>query len=137
MTRWILGVACLATAYAWADPATGWKQSGSGPYVYSDPVNWVDGEVNGVFGSDLTLSDDQTIVFGSDAEISGLDISFSGSKTLTLASERWRTRSNLTWERKGLRSPCREAVSNWGRDFQAAEDSRSRAAILPIRRCGS
>lgn len=87
MTRWILGVACLATAYAWADPATGWKQGGSGPYVYSDPVNWVDGEVNGVFGSDLTLSDDQTIVFGSDAEISGLDIAFSGSKTLTLASD--------------------------------------------------
>ena len=55
--RRITMTACvaIAAAFAYADPATGWKMTGAGPYRYADPENWVGGEVNGVFGSDLAL----------------------------------------------------------------------------------
>ena len=49
-------VAAIVSSAAFADPASGWKQTGAGPYVYDDPANWVDGVVNGEFGSDLTLT---------------------------------------------------------------------------------
>lgn len=48
------------------DPATGWKQTATGSYNYNDTANWVNGEVNGVFGSDLTFGASQTILFPSD-----------------------------------------------------------------------
>ncbi|MBR2713885.1 MAG: hypothetical protein IKB76_03800, partial [Kiritimatiellae bacterium] len=54
-----------------ADPATGWLQTGAGPYDYNDPANWVNGEINGVFGEDLTLTEDQTITFAADTVLTG------------------------------------------------------------------
>ena len=70
----------LFALYAFADPATGWKQTGAGPYDYNDTANWVNGEINGIFGSDLTLTAAQTITFAADTTLpDGLTIAYSGA----------------------------------------------------------
>ena len=80
------GMALFALC-AFADPATGWKQTAAGTYVYDDPVNWVDGVVNGVFGSDLTLAGAQTITFSADTQLpNGLSIAQTGAFAITFAS---------------------------------------------------
>ena len=80
-------VAAIVSSAAFADPASGWKQTGAGPYVYDDPVNWVDGVVNGVFGSDLTLTAAQTITFTNDLSLAdGLSIAYAGNYPLTFQS---------------------------------------------------
>ena len=77
----------LAVSPLFADPATGWKQTGAGTYVYDDPNNWVDGVVNGVFGSDLTLTAEQTITFTNDLFLAdGLSIAYAGNYPLTFRS---------------------------------------------------
>ncbi|MBQ1345679.1 MAG: hypothetical protein IIY62_04890, partial [Kiritimatiellae bacterium] len=77
----------LAAAPLFADPASGWKQTGAGPYVYDDPANWVDGNINGVFGSDLTLTAAQTITFTNDLSLAdGLSIAYAGNYPLTFQS---------------------------------------------------
>lgn len=43
-------------ASALADTTTGWIQTAAGTYDFLDPANWADGNVNGVFGTDLTLN---------------------------------------------------------------------------------
>ena len=80
-------VAAIVSGAAFADPASGWKQTGAGPYVYDDPANWVDGVVNGVFGSDLTLTAAQTITFTNDLSLAdGLSIAYAGNYALTFQS---------------------------------------------------
>ena len=70
-----------------ADPATGWLQTGAGPYDYNDPANWVNGEINGVFGKDLTLTADQTITFAADTVLTGgLTFACGGGKKISLTS---------------------------------------------------
>ena len=83
----VAAMAVLAVTRVFADPATGWKMTGAGPYRYGDAANWVDGEVNGVFGSDLALAADQTVVFDEDASINGLTIAFSGNHALAFTSD--------------------------------------------------
>ena len=71
-----------------ADPATGWLRTGAGPYDYNDPENWVDGEINGVFGADLALTANQTVTFAADTELAdGLQFAYAGNFTLTLKSD--------------------------------------------------
>ena len=78
----------LAAAPLFADPATGWKQTGAGSYDYNDTDNWVDGVVNGVFGSDLSLANNQTIRFSQDTTLpDGLSIAYSGNYALTFQSD--------------------------------------------------
>ena len=83
--------ALLLTAVAlsaMADPATGWKQTATGTYDYNDAANWVGGEINGVFGSDLTLAGAQTITFSQDTTLAnGLDIAYKGNYALTFQSD--------------------------------------------------
>ena len=80
-------VAAIVSSAAFADPASGWKQTGAGPYVYDDPANWVDGNINGVFGSDLTLTAAQTITFTNDLSLAdGLSIAYAGNYPLTFQS---------------------------------------------------
>ena len=80
-------VAAIVSGAALADPASGWKQTGAGPYVYDDPANWVGGVVNGVFGSDLTLTAAQTIIFTNDLSLAGgLSIAYAGNYALTFQS---------------------------------------------------
>ena len=80
-------VAAIVSSAALANPASGWKQTGAGPYVYDDPANWVDGVVNGVFGSDLTLTAAQTIIFTNDLSLAdGLSIAYAGNYPLTFQS---------------------------------------------------
>ena len=81
-----LFIAFIAAA-ATADPATGWLQTAEGTYDYNDTANWVGGEINGVFGSDLTLAGNQMVTFGADTALpDSLQIDFAGGKTLTFAS---------------------------------------------------
>jgi len=82
-------VAALAFAgVAFADPATGWLQTAAGTYDFGDTANWVNGEVNGVFGADLTLAGNQTITFSADTTLAGgLTISYAGNYTMTFQSD--------------------------------------------------
>ena len=88
MVKFTALVCCsLAAASLFADPETGWKQTGAGPYVYDDPKNWVGGVVNGVFGSDLTLTAAQTITFTNDLTLAqGLSIHYDGAYGMTFQS---------------------------------------------------
>ncbi len=71
-----------------ADPATGWLQTGAGPYDYNDPANWVGGDINGIFGSDLTLAANQTITFADDTELAdGLTFEYTGGYSITMTSD--------------------------------------------------
>ena len=83
----LVGVFASATA-AFADPATGWKQTAAGTYDYNDAANWVNGDINGVFGSDLTLAGAQTITFAADTTLpNGLMFAYKGNYAVTLQSE--------------------------------------------------
>ena len=81
MVKFTALVCCsLAAARLFADPATGWKQTDAGTYDYNDTANWVNGEINGIFGSDLTLEGAQTITFAADTELTeGLTIAYQGT----------------------------------------------------------
>ena len=82
MVKFTALVCCsLAAASLFAaDPATGWKQTAVGTYDYNNTDNWVDGEINGIFGSDLTLEGAQTITFAADTALTnGLTIAYSGT----------------------------------------------------------
>lgn len=84
----ILVIVFVGTTAAFADPATGWKQTAAGTYDYNDIANWVDGVVNGVFGSDLTLAGAQTITFSADTTIpDGLTIAYAGNYAMTFQSD--------------------------------------------------
>ena len=81
-------LAILASFSAVGDPATGWKQTGAGPYNYNDAANWVNGEINGIFGSDLTLTANQTITFAADTALpDGLTFQYAGSFKITMTSD--------------------------------------------------
>ncbi len=84
----ILGVFACLVLTALSDPATGWKQTGAGPYNYNDAANWVDGDINGVFGSDLTLTANQTITFAANTTLAnGLNIAYKGNYAMTFQSD--------------------------------------------------
>lgn len=63
------------TAFA---QSTGFNQTGSGPFDYNSASNWVGGLINGVWGSDLTLSASQAVTFGGNATVGATNgVSFS------------------------------------------------------------
>lgn len=71
-----------------ADPATGWKQMAGGTYDYNAAENWVNGEINGIFGNDLTLEGAQTITFAADTSLAdGLTINYKGNFPMTFQSD--------------------------------------------------
>ena len=89
MVKFTALVCCsLAAASLFAaDPATGWKQTAVGTYDYNNTDNWVDGEINGIFGSDLTLAGAQTITFAADTALTnGLTIAYAGNYAMTFTS---------------------------------------------------
>ena len=88
MVKFTALVCCsLAAASLFADPATGWKQTAGGTYNYNDAANWVGGNVNGIFGSDLTLAGAQTITFAADTSLAGgLNIAYAGNYAMTFKS---------------------------------------------------
>ena len=49
-----------------ADITTGWLQTSGGTYDFLTSENWVEGKVNGVFSSDLTIGGGQNIVLSDD-----------------------------------------------------------------------
>ena len=70
----------LAAASLFAEITTGWIQTGAGPYDYNDTKNWANGVINGVFSSDLELTEAQTITFSQDTTLpDGLKIAYSGT----------------------------------------------------------
>lgn len=48
----------------------GWVQNTYGTFSYYDPANWVNGEINGIFGTNITRKSTQTITFDDDFRIS-------------------------------------------------------------------
>ena len=88
MVKFTALVCCsLAAASLFADPATGWKQTAGGTYDYNDTANWVGGDINGVFSSDLELAAAQTITFAADTELTnGLTIAYAGNYAMTFKS---------------------------------------------------
>jgi autotransporter-associated beta strand protein len=59
-------------------------QTAGGTYDYNTPGNWVDGNINGVWGSDLTLGGSQTITFDTATTLSGgLKFDYSGTANMT------------------------------------------------------
>lgn len=90
MVKFTALVCCsLAAASLFAaDPATGWKQTGGGTYDYNDTANWVGGDINGVFSSDLELTAAQTITFAADTSLAdGLTINYKGNFPMTFQSD--------------------------------------------------
>ena len=89
MVKFTALVCCsLAAASLFADPATGWKQTAEGTYNYNDTANWVNDEINGIFGSDLTLAGAQTIKFAADTSLTnGLTINYKGNFPMTFQSD--------------------------------------------------
>ena len=86
----IVALVSFLPAFVFSDePATGWKQTAEGTYSYNDPQNWVDGEINGIFGNELVLEGDQKITFSEDTVLNdGLKINCSLSeKKITFASD--------------------------------------------------
>ena len=88
MVKFTALVCCsLAAASLFADPATGWKQTAGGTYDYNAAENWVDGKINGIFGSDLTLEGAQTITFSQDTTLpNGLTFNHAGAYKITMKS---------------------------------------------------
>lgn len=79
MVKFTALVCCsLAAASLFADPATGWKQTAAGTYDYNAAENWVNGDINGVFGEDLVLTGNQTIRFENGLTIPGLQVKCDG-----------------------------------------------------------
>ncbi len=75
-----LAVPVLAAPLAWAQ----FNQTGAGPYDYNASENWVSGNINGVWGSNLDIGSAQTVTFGANTVLStGFDIAYTGSGNLT------------------------------------------------------
>ncbi len=67
---------------------TGFNQAAAGPWDYLATENWVDGSINGIWDSSLTLSAAQTVTFATDAVLTnGLNIGYTGNVDLTLRSD--------------------------------------------------
>ena len=88
MVKFTALVCCsLAAASLFADPETGWKQTAGGTYDYNAAENWVNGDINGVFSSDLELTAAQTITFSQDTTLkNGLTIAQTGAFDITFTS---------------------------------------------------
>ncbi|CAN5370372.1 hypothetical protein BH10PLA1_BH10PLA1_17130 [soil metagenome] len=91
--KWLLAAASAASGVVAAGAqtfaaTTGFNQTGAGPYDYNVSGNWVSGNINGVWDTSLTLTANQTVVFGADTALStGLSISYAGAFTLALTSD--------------------------------------------------
>lgn len=88
MVKFTALVCCsLAAASLFAVPETGWKQTAGGTYDYNAAANWVNGEINGIFDSNLTLEGAQTITFAADTALTnGLTIAYAGDYAMTFKS---------------------------------------------------
>ena len=51
-----------SSALAEEEVNLGWLNTASGTYTYTDTANWNNGEINGVFGTNLTSKSTQTIL---------------------------------------------------------------------------
>lgn len=59
----------LLVGAAFADPATGWLRTAAGTYYFDDTANWVNGEINGIFGPDLAIEGQQNIRLRADTTL--------------------------------------------------------------------
>ena len=81
------GILMLGTM-AFAQPTTGFQQAGAGPWDYNTSTNWVDGVINGVWDSSLTLTAAQNVTFGEDTTLTtGLNFGYAGTVALVLRSD--------------------------------------------------
>lgn len=79
LTGLALLVTPLATALA---QDTGFNKT-SGANAYTDPANWVNGDINGIWDRSLTLTNDLTPSFSSDYTLlTGLTIEYTGGRDL-------------------------------------------------------
>ena len=91
-TKLTLGCFCLVWGGAvFAAPATGWLQTAAGTYDFNDTANWVDGEINGVFGTDLGLAGNQTITISADVSVPQLQLNYGGKYAISLVPDGART----------------------------------------------
>lgn len=74
------------SSYAAHAQVTGFNQTASGTYDYNLSTNWVDGDINGVWGPDLTLAGSQTLNFGVDTTLAtGLTWNYAGAANMTFS----------------------------------------------------
>lgn len=86
----------IALSISMVAPAatTGFTQTGSGPYNYSDTNNWLGGTINGLWDSSLVLAANQTITFSADMVLTtGLTFNQGGNFTVSLTSSSATTRT--------------------------------------------
>ena len=62
----ILASVFAGTTTSLADITTGWLRTSGGTYDFLTSENWAEGNVNGVFSSDLTIGEGQNIVLSDD-----------------------------------------------------------------------
>ncbi len=79
-----IAAAVAATSIA-IEARAGFIQSAGGTYDFNSSTNWENGIIDGLWGSNLALTGDQTLTFGEDTALSsGLTFLYSGSRTITL-----------------------------------------------------
>ena len=80
--------AFLGAAASLSAQVTGFNGTGAGPYDYNNVANWVDETINGIWDSTLTLTANQFVTFGSNANLgTGLNFLYSGNFDVTLQSD--------------------------------------------------
>lgn len=88
LSRAVLAALALHASGAAAVPTTGFLQAG-GPasWDYNTPANWVDGTINGIWDSSLTLTNALTVTFATDTAIPSLTFGYTGTSNTTLRSD--------------------------------------------------
>ncbi len=75
---------------------TGFNQTGGGPFAYELSTNWVDGAINGIWDSSLTLTSNQTVTVANGTDFTdGLQFLHKGSRTVTLRASGTAATANL------------------------------------------
>ncbi len=92
LNMWVAALITLILPTGLLAQSTGWLQTAAGTYDYNNSGNWVDGEINGVWDSSLTITGHQTATFDDDAIAPSLTFGYTGNFDVTLRSDGTATR---------------------------------------------
>ncbi len=87
-SKFLLLSAFLAATGSLSAQVTGFNGTGAGPYDYLDGENWVNEDINGIWDSSLTITSEQTAMFGEDTILTtGWSFLYTGNFDVTLRGQ--------------------------------------------------